>query len=137
MKVVLDTNVYMAAFATHGLCEAIVELCLDQHEMAASTGLLAEVKRNLVRKIKLPERTAREVVAFIESKTELVVPCDLDRSACRDSDDLKILGIAIAFCADYLVTGDQDMLVLGRIQKTKIVSPGAFARILSLRARRR
>jgi len=29
MKVVLDTNVLAAAFATHGLCEAVLELCVD------------------------------------------------------------------------------------------------------------
>ena len=135
MKIVLDTNVFIAAFATHGLCEAIMELCLDKHEMAVSRELLAEIRRNLVRKVKLPERTADEIVEFIESETELVTPAELDKSACRDSGDLKILGTAIAFESEYLVTGDQDMLVLGRIGKTKIVSPSSFARIIAKRAR--
>jgi predicted nucleic acid-binding protein len=40
MKVVLDTNVLIAAIATRGLCEALFELCLEKHEFAASPPLL-------------------------------------------------------------------------------------------------
>jgi putative PIN family toxin of toxin-antitoxin system len=130
---VLDTNVFVAAFATHGLCEAIVELCLDQHEIAVSRELLDETKRNLIRKVKLPERTAEEIVEFIESNAKVVTPSEVEKSACRDSSDLKVLGTAVAFEAEYLVTGDKDLFVMRRIGKTQIVSPTAFARILTVR----
>lgn len=133
MKLVLDTNVFVAAFATHGLCEAILELCLDQHEIAVSRELLDETRRNLIKKVKLPERTADEIVQFIESNAQVVTPSSLDESACRDSSDLKILGTAVACEAEYLVTGDKDMLVLRKIAKAQIVSPTAFARILAVR----
>lgn len=44
MRIVLDTNVFVAAFAAHGVCEAVVELCLDRYEMGVSEALLAEVR---------------------------------------------------------------------------------------------
>jgi predicted nucleic acid-binding protein len=33
MKIILDTNVIIAAFATRGLCSAVFELCLDRFEV--------------------------------------------------------------------------------------------------------
>ncbi|MCX7012641.1 MAG: putative toxin-antitoxin system toxin component, PIN family [Candidatus Sumerlaeota bacterium] len=130
MRIVLDTNVFVAAFAAHGLCEAVMELCLDQHEMAVSRELLEEIRRNLIKKAKLPEQTADEIVSFVRSKAGLVIPAQLNPSACRDADDLKILGTAIAFRADYLLTGDKDLLVVKRFHGIEIVTPRAFARIL-------
>ena len=53
MRVVLDSNVIVAAFASRGLCESILELCLDSHEVVLSEGLLAETRKNLSKKIKL------------------------------------------------------------------------------------
>jgi putative PIN family toxin of toxin-antitoxin system len=130
MKVVLDTNVLVAAFATHGLCSAVLELCLDQHEIGISRQLLGELRRNLIKKVKLPEQTADEIVLFLESRATMVVPAAVDKSACRDPDDLKILGTAIAFGSDFLITGDQDLLVLKEVKGSHIVSPGSFAHAL-------
>jgi len=33
MRVILDTNVILAAFASRGLADAVFELCLDKHEI--------------------------------------------------------------------------------------------------------
>ena len=55
MRVILDANVVVAAFASRGLCESILELCLDSHEIILSEHLLDEISRNLIKKIKLPK----------------------------------------------------------------------------------
>jgi putative PIN family toxin of toxin-antitoxin system len=44
----------------------------------------------------------------------------------RDPDDDTILGAAIEGCAEYLVTGDQDLLALGEYEGIRIVTPRAF-----------
>lgn len=54
MRVVLDANVIIAAFAARGLCEAVLELCLSDHDIIVSRHLLDEVRRHVVGKIKLP-----------------------------------------------------------------------------------
>lgn len=46
MKIILDTNVIIAAFATHGLCHSIFELCIDRFEIYSSKEIIEEVKRN-------------------------------------------------------------------------------------------
>ena len=43
MRVVVDTNVLLAAFATHGLCEAVLEQALSSHQLVLSEHILDEV----------------------------------------------------------------------------------------------
>ncbi|WP_255590442.1 MULTISPECIES: putative toxin-antitoxin system toxin component, PIN family [unclassified Algoriphagus] len=45
---------------------------------------------------------------------------------CRDPKDNFLLSLSIDSNADFLVTGDSDLLVLGKIEKTKIVSWAEF-----------
>jgi predicted nucleic acid-binding protein len=45
---------------------------------------------------------------------------------CRDKDDLPVLGTALAGQADYLVTGDKDLLALGEFHSTVILNPRSF-----------
>lgn len=56
------------------------------------------------------------------------VPLPLD--ACRDSDDVKILGLAVASGADFVVTGDRDLLVLEKCQGIPILSPRSFSQMI-------
>ena len=45
---------------------------------------------------------------------------------CRDPKDKFLLSLSVDGKADFLVTGDSDLLVLGKIEKTKIVSWAEF-----------
>lgn len=44
----------------------------------------------------------------------------------RDIDDNYLLGVCESCKADFLITGDQDLLVLGEYQKTRIVTMWQF-----------
>lgn len=48
----------------------------------------------------------------------------------RDAKDNYLLALAMDAEADYLVTGDDDLLVLERIGKTKIVRMAEFVEAL-------
>ncbi len=48
------------------------------------------------------------------------------RGVCRDPDDDRILACAVAAKADYLVSGDSDLLDLQEFLGIKIVSPKTF-----------
>jgi putative PIN family toxin of toxin-antitoxin system len=130
MKVVLDANVIIAAFAARGLCEALLELCLSDHEIIVSRHLLAEVQRHLIGKIMLPVEVAKEIVTLLENRGILVEPVAVDQSVCRDQGDLPILGLAVAAGADYIVSGDKDLLVLKHHGNIPICSPREFAEAL-------
>ena len=47
MKVFVDTNVLVAAYATRGLCSDLLRLILAQHELVVSQQVLAELERAL------------------------------------------------------------------------------------------
>ncbi len=130
MKIVLDANVVVAAFATRGLCESIVELCLDSHEIIVSEHLLDEIHRNLLKKIKLPKKGANQIIAFLRENSSIVRPTPLPSQSCRDPDDVPILGAALAAKADVIVTGDKDLLVLKRFKRIPILTPKQFSQLV-------
>jgi putative PIN family toxin of toxin-antitoxin system len=126
MRIVLDANVVVAAFAARGLCEALFELCLGSHEILLSEPLLDEIRRNLVKKVKLERHTVDGIERLLRENGSLLEPAVVVADACRDADDLHILGLAKAGKADYLVTGDNDLLVLKRFGPCRIVAPRQF-----------
>ncbi len=130
MKIVLDANVIVAAFASRGLCESIFELCLSEHEIILCDDLLHEMMRNLLAKIKLPPKTVGAINEFLQEHSLMFDSTPLPKNACRDEDDVKVLGLAIASCADYIVTGDKDLLILENYREIPILSPRAFSDIV-------
>jgi uncharacterized protein len=126
LRVVLDTNILLAAFASRGLCEALFSACLQSHTILLSEHILTELHRHLVGKVRMSARQAREIEDFLRAHAELIVPAPMPRDSCRDADDLPILGTAIAAAADALVTGDKDLLTLRRINQIPILAPREF-----------
>jgi uncharacterized protein len=131
MRIVLDANVAVAAFAARGLCEAVFELCLGNHTILLSDLLLDEVCRNLVKKVKLPRHTVADIERLLREIGIVLEPAAVPVGACRDADDLDILGLAGAGRADYIVTGDADLLVLKRFGRCRIVTPRQFWSLLN------
>lgn len=130
MKIVLDANVIIAAFAARGLCESIMEVCLSEHEIVLSDDLFDEILRNLRLKIKLPTNIVDNICELLREHANISIPEPLASDVCRDPDDIKILGLAVASNADYIVTGDKDLLILKNFQDTPILNPRSFSDIL-------
>jgi len=130
MKIVLDANVIIAAFAARGLCESIMEVCLSEHDIVLSDDLLDEILRNLRYKIKLPLDVIDNIGTLLREHSNISIPVPLASDVCRDPDDIKILGLAVASNVDYIVTGDKDLLVLKSFQGIQILNPRTFSDIL-------
>jgi len=86
-------------------------------------------KRYLARRLATAdvERLLAELSAIAEELPRLG-----ERAAerSRDPKDDYLLAQAIAAQADYLVTGDKDLLVLGTVEGVEIVSPASFLAII-------
>ncbi len=50
---------------------------------------------------------------------------------CRDPDDDHVIAAALVVDADYIVTGDRDLLVLGQHERIQILSAREFIEALS------
>jgi putative PIN family toxin of toxin-antitoxin system len=126
VKIVFDANVLVAAFAARGLCADLFEACLGAHECTASAPILDETEDALRRKIRLPAPRAAAIRVFLEEHLHLVTPATVDAAACRDPDDLVVLGTALAAGADCIVSGDKDLLALGSFRGIDILKPRAL-----------
>jgi putative PIN family toxin of toxin-antitoxin system len=127
VRVFLDTNVLVAAFATRGLCADVFRLVLAEHELLVSAALIEEVTRTLTKKIRVPDQVVREIVVFLRASASIVESTpERPPIAVRDPDDVVILGEALSGGADVLVTGDKDLLVLGEVGALRILNPRGF-----------
>ena len=65
MRVFLDTNVLVSAFATRGLSADLFELVLNQHELVTGSKVLEELGNALRLKLRLPDASCTENVAIV------------------------------------------------------------------------
>ncbi len=130
MKVVLDSNIYIAAFSSRGLCTSLFELCLDSTVIIISEHILSEINKAFSKKIKLPENKINDVLAYLHEHCMVKDYKELDRKVCRDPDDDNILALAKHTQADYIITGDEDLLVLKDFNSIPIVNPRNFWNII-------
>jgi len=123
LRIVLDTNVIVAAFAARGLCAEVFEVCASSHILVISEYILAEINSAFMKKVKLPKEIIRDVADYLRDVAEIVEPERIDESVCRDKRDLPVIGTATNGNADLIVTGDADLLTLKSYQKIDIMTP--------------
>lgn len=126
MRIVLDSNVVVAAFATRGLCAALFEYCVESHEIFLCSVMLKEITRVLRKRIKVPRETVGQIESYLGTGTSLVKPTRIDPGVCRDKKDLPVLGCAVSSVSEFLVTGDDDLLSIAGFEKIDIVTPRQF-----------
>ncbi|HLY26796.1 MAG TPA: putative toxin-antitoxin system toxin component, PIN family [Aggregatilineales bacterium] len=62
---------------------------------------------------------------------EIVAPVELPTDVVRDPKDVAVLACALGGNAQYIVTGDDDLLTLKKYRNISIVSPTQFIEVLS------
>lgn len=130
MKIVLDSNVIVAAYAGRGLCNSLFELCLDGHSIIISDFILDEVCRTLNTTLKMPVKNVRIIIDYLKEICILSGYEKLKESVCRDKNDNEIIALAIKNSAEYLISGDNDLLLLKKYKNVRIVSPRDFWKIV-------
>jgi putative PIN family toxin of toxin-antitoxin system len=130
VRVFLDTNVLVSAYAARGICADLVRFILAEHELLTGEVNLDELRRVLQDRF----GAAPERLAAIESelRAETVVPRPPEPAAVplRDPDDAWVLASALSGGADLLVTGDQDLLDVASQVPIPILDPrGCWERL--------
>ena len=123
MKLVLDTNVYISAFLWGGKPKELLERAIEgKDQIYISRPIKEEIFEVLKRpSFNISEEILELLMSELDDMAELVTVNEKIRKLCRDVDDNAIIECAVCAKADYLITGDNDLLVLKRFQKTKIV----------------
>lgn len=141
MRLVLDTNVVVAAVLGAGPPSRVIELATEGAiDLFSSDELIAELadvlhRAHVTRRLASKGRSASEVLALYEDLAERIIPAEISRTAA-DPDDDAVLACAVAIGADLIVSGDPDLLNLKSFHRIPIVTPAeAFARIEQRRIR--
>jgi uncharacterized protein len=127
VKLLIDTNVLIAALIANGFCHELLEYCFLNHTLVTSNFILAELEEKLTGKFKYSNERAETAVELLLSKMEVVVTQTLSIPVCRDPDDDNILAAAAAGNCEYIITGDNDLLELKQYGDIKIATPRGFA----------
>lgn len=127
-KIILDTNLWISFLITRNLSE-IDELIQDRKiKLLFSNELIEEflivAKRPKFTKY-FTNKDLEEILRLFDYYGKLIkVKAKISES--RDRKDNFLLSLAVDGKADFLVTGDSDLLILKKIKKTKIVTWSNF-----------
>jgi putative PIN family toxin of toxin-antitoxin system len=128
LRVVLNTNVLVSGLAYPGSIPGRILQLWHQGSLnlILSQYILDEMVRVLprLRRIALSPREIRDLADSFMFLATLIEPAAERESALRDPMDQPVLATLRASAADYLITGDKDLLALA--DKYPIVTPAAF-----------
>lgn len=130
MRVCLDTNVLVAAFATRGLCADVLRAVLAEHDLVIGEVVLVELRRVLAKKFKVPADRIQAIEAVFAPFSIVPKPSRPSELPIRDAADRWIMATALAGAADVLVTGDRDLLAVQGEPPIPILDPRAFWELL-------
>jgi uncharacterized protein len=128
VKAVFDTNVLIAAFLTEGICSGLLIRARKQaFNLVLCDDIIREFEGILIKKFKLTSTDIPEISAIVsEAASEILHNLDPIPNICRDPNDDMIIACAIDAAADYIVTGDEDLLILKRYKDIVIINPRNF-----------
>jgi putative PIN family toxin of toxin-antitoxin system len=130
MKIVLDTNVLASGIFWGGMPQKIVEYwCQEELQVLASELILDEYLQTIQKlalKLKRPDLFSSWAL-ILPTKITLV-SVKKTFKLCRDPKDDMFIDCAVSGRAKYIVSGDQDLLVLEQAMGVEIVTPNHFLR---------
>ena len=131
-RVILDTNLWIYFLISNKLSQ------IDEHIKKGRIRLLfsQELLEEFIEVTSRPKfhkhfsfNDITDILRFFDFYGELVgVNSNLE--ICRDVKDDFLLNLAIDGKADFLVTGDNDLLILKKVGTTKIITIQEFLKIL-------
>jgi hypothetical protein len=132
IRAVFDTNLLVSYLLTHRPPIATLidgHLAAGEFELVTAPELLAELDR-VLRYPKLQryysESERRRFVALIMALSDVVELPEAIPRICRDPDDDRMIACAVAGGATFIVSGDRDLLALGRVGRISILPAVGF-----------
>jgi putative PIN family toxin of toxin-antitoxin system len=130
VRFVFDTNILISAsLLPDSLPASVLKQGENKGLVLYSEDTLAELFSVLQRpkfKKYIDDETLAELLAQIQQNW-INIPILQTVQVCRDPKDNKFLDLALNGEADYLITGDDDLLELHPFQGISILTPRAFS----------
>ena len=132
-KIILDTNWYVSASINRNSRRRLYDLLINENlTIFYSSELLAEYESVIFRKKfekYIRQEQVNRFIRLVLTRLKLAEVKTLIKLS-RDAKDNFLLSMAIDSGADYLVTGDPDLLILNEFGKTKILTMAEFLKVI-------
>lgn len=130
MRIVLDTNIYIAAAINDsGFSEEVLKQIAKTHILQAVTSeaILTEIQSKLRDKFNWLQEDIDHFLNRIKKFAEIVEVTEIIEIVDRDPEDNKILECALSGNADLIVSLDQDLIKLKTFKGIGIIHPKTFS----------
>lgn len=131
VRIVVDTNIFISFLIGKRLKELQVAIAEGEFQFVVGEKLLNEI-RDVVGRPHLRKLFAADAVgllmAMLEAEAVNVGAPKNVPAFCRDANVNYLLAISKAGKADVLLTGDDDLLVLGKHGRTRIMNARTFVK---------
>ena len=123
-RIIIDTNLWIHFLITKqytfldDLFENGKVRLVFSHELL--TEFVEVVKREKLKKY-FSEEDLKQMLEIIDQYADIITVTS-DVKVCRDEKDNFLLSLARDSSASYLITGDNDLLVLNQFEKTRIIT---------------
>ena len=141
MRVVLDANVFVSAAIKTGPSHRLVQrwLKVGEFEVVVCPQLIAEVTDVLMNRPRIRRwidlDAASRFVELLGAVADVVPDPVAVEAMTRDRDDDYLVALARRYAADFIVSGDRDLLEwVGQVPP--VITPAAFEAALLENARR-
>ena len=125
-RVVADTNIIISSVFWRGNPYEVVRRgILGEYQLVTSAEILDEVVDRLRNKFQFPEEGIQQLIDILLTYCHVIEPTS-KFDAVRDKKDNKIIECAFDGHADYIVTGDLDLLELKEFRGIKIRNAKKF-----------
>ena len=133
-KAVIDTNIFISALLGSSNAGKILDKFTGgKFDLIISKEILDELIEVISRKkfsnIFRPE-DIKKLIDLLETDAEIIIPEGKVSSACKDPKDYIVLACAADGKADYIITGDSDMLEISPFRRIKIITPSQFLKLI-------
>ncbi|TRV42499.1 MAG: putative toxin-antitoxin system toxin component, PIN family [Microcystis panniformis Mp_MB_F_20051200_S9] len=128
-RVVIDTNVFISALLNPlGTPKKVINIAVSQFTILQSKATYQELATRISKNKfdKYLEKDDR--LDFLSSLKNRSLFVDIwhKTRVCSDLDDNKFLELAVSGMAQYIITGDKDLLILNTYQGIPIITPAEF-----------
>jgi putative PIN family toxin of toxin-antitoxin system len=135
MRVVVDTNVFISAAIKDAAWPALIVRWPGQFDGLLKTPATEQEVFEVLRRPRLAEKVAplfADRMRRIFASAELVTITEAV-AACRDPKDARFLELAVNGHAGFIVSGDDDLLVMDVFRGIPVIAPAVFGRAQVLR----
>jgi len=128
-RVVIDTNVFISALLWNGNPEKVLELWRKERILLLLSPFLSSEIFSILERSNVDNEDIQYFIQSLENHSVKIIPVT-NITLCRDPKDNEILSLAVNGDANYIITGDRDLLTFRNVKGVTIVNPKEFLQIM-------